>query len=130
MHRHDLRGGLGLERELLEEELEGHHAERVHIGRGGQHGAARLLGREVLRRADELPVDRAMDVARDLLRDTPVEQLGALDAALHGDQEDVVELEVAVDDPRAVRGDERVADLDQELHDAVRQDLGLVGELA
>ena len=43
------------------------------------------------------------------------------------DQEHVVELEVAVDDAGGVRGDQRVADLEQDRDHLVGQDLALVG---
>ena len=91
--------------------------------------AARLLGREVLRRADELAFDRVLDVVSDDLRDAPVEQLDARRHRIFGvvDQEHVVELEVAVDDAGGVRGDQRVADLEQDRDHAVGQDLALVG---
>ena len=43
------------------------------------------------------------------------------------DQEDVVELEVAVDDAGRMGGDQRVADLEQDRDDQIWQQLAFIG---
>jgi len=128
VHRHDLGAGLGLERQLLEEQLVRHHAERVDIGRRRHRGAACLLGREVLRRADQLAVDCVVLVVMDHLRDAPVEELHARRARLVWvvDQEHVVELQVAMDHAGGMRGDEGVADLQEDRDDEVGLQLAVV----
>ena len=96
LHR-DLDRRVAVERRLAGEELVEDDAERVEIGALVDLGAARLLGREVLRRADDRA--RLGHLARAGARDPEV---GHLDAAFAVD-EDVVRLDVAVDDPVPVR---------------------------
>jgi hypothetical protein len=132
VHRHDLGGGLGLERQLLEEQLVRHHAERVHVGLRRDRVAAGLFGGEVLRGAHELSVDRVLHVVAHHLRDAPVEQLHLQRRGILGvvDEEHVVELEIAMHDAGGMGGDQRVADLEQDRDHEVRQQLAGVGASA
>ena len=104
LHR-DLDRRVAVERRLPGEELVEDDAEGVEIGALVDLGAARLLGREVLRGADDRA--RLGHLARPGARDAEV---GDLDAALAVD-EDVVRLDVAVDDPVPVREAQRREDL-------------------
>ena len=83
--------------------LEQHDAGGVQVGRRGHRTAADLLGREVLRRADELAGEREISFA-DALGDAEVGELGG---PVSGD-EDVARLDVAVDDAGAMSGAERL----------------------
>jgi hypothetical protein len=104
LHR-DLDRGLAVERDVSGQELEEHDAGGVQVGRLVDRRAARLLGGEVLRGAD----DRALlgHLARARAGDAEV---GDLDDAL-GVDDDVVRLDVAVHDAVAVRVAERGEDL-------------------
>ena len=104
LHR-DLERRVARERDLPGEHLVEHDADRVEVGGLVDRRAARLLGREVLRGAD----DRADlgHLARAGARDPEV---GHLQPALGAD-EHVVWLDVAVDDPVLVRGRECGEDL-------------------
>ena len=104
LHR-DLDRAVAGERHLAGEQLEEHDPGRVEVGRLVDRRAARLLGREVLRGAD----DRALlgHLARARARDAEVRHL---DDAL-GVDDDVVRLDVAVDDAVAVREAQRGEDL-------------------
>src|SRR5690242_13181320 len=84
------------------------HAERIDVGAPIERLTTRLLGGEVLRRADDHIRARLLDVSRDRAGDTEV-----------GDhrvpvlvEEDVVRLDVAMDDPLAVREGQRSGDVD------------------
>src|SRR6185437_300097 len=96
---------LALERRLAGEELVEHDPERVEIRARVDLAAARLLGREVLRRADDRA--RLGQLARARARDPEVRDL---DSTLAVD-EDVVRLDVAVDDAVPVREAQRREDL-------------------
>ena len=104
LHR-DLDRALAGERDLAGEELEEHDPGRIEVRRLVDRGAARLLGREVLRGAD----DRALlgHLAGSGSRDPEVRHLH--DSL--GVDDDVVRLDVAVDDAVAVRVAERREDL-------------------
>ena len=98
-------GESSLERQPPAQHLVGHHADRVEVGRGGDVGGQRLLGRHVGGRADGHP-GRGLE----LLRRRPVQRLGDpevgdLDVPLLGDQE-VLRLEVAVHDVLLLGGGE------------------------
>ena len=100
LHR-DLDGAVARERHLARQQLEEHDPSRVEIRRLVDRRAARLLRREVLRRAD----DRAFlrHLARAGARDAEV---GDLHDAF-GVDDDVVRLDVAVDHAVSVRVAER-----------------------
>ena len=104
LHR-DLDRAVAGERHLAGEQLEEDDARRVEVGGLVDRRAARLLGGEVLRGAD----DRALlrHLARAGAGDAEVRDL---DDAL-GVDDDVVRLDVAVDDAVAVRVAERGEDL-------------------
>ena len=110
LHRHrDL--VLALERDLAGEHLVEHDAERVEVGLAGDGRAQRLLGRDVVGRAEHaavggqpLLVERAGDP-----------EVGDLGRALLVDQH-VLGLDVAVDDVAGVGGAERPRDLDRVGH--------------
>ena len=99
---------LALERHVAGEHLEEHDAQRVEVGLAGDGAAERLLGRDVVGRAEHaavggqaLLVQRAGDPeVRDLRRALLVD-------------EHVLRLDVAVDDLALVRGAERARDLDR-----------------
>ena len=107
LHRHgDL--VLAVERHVAGEHLEEHDAQRVEVGLRPDRVAERLLGRDVVRRAEHpavgrqpLLVERAGDP-----------EVGDLGRALHVD-EDVLRLDVAVHDVARVRCAERPRDLDR-----------------
>jgi hypothetical protein len=107
LHRHrDL--VLAVERDVAGEHLEQHDAERVDVRLAVDVVAERLLGRDVVGRAEHaavggqaLVVERAGDA-----------EVGDLGRALLVDQ-DVLGLDVAVDDAARVRGAERARDLDR-----------------
>ena len=101
----DLDRRVARERDVAGEHLVQHDAQRVEIRAGVDGGAAGLFGREVLRRADDRPGLGHLRRAR--ARDPEV---GHLQAAVRADH-DVVRLDVAVDDPVAVREGERAQDL-------------------
>ena len=107
LHRHgDL--VLALERDVAGEHLEEHDPERVEVGLAGDGPPERLLGRDVVRRAEHAAVGgQALLVQR--ARDPEV---GDLRRALLVD-EDVLRLDVAVDDLALVGGAERAGDLDR-----------------
>ena len=104
LHR-DLDRRVAGERHLPGQHLVEHDPERVEIRARIDRRAARLLGREVLRGAD----DRAGlgHLRRARARDAEVRHLQPAVAA----DDDVVRLDVAVDDPVAVRERERAEDL-------------------
>ena len=83
---------VALERHAAREHLVEHHAERVDVGLRPDAATARLLGREVLRGAD----DRA-DLGHLRVAGVGDAEVGDLDAAVVAD-EHVVRLDVAVDD--------------------------------
>jgi hypothetical protein len=94
---------------LTDQHLVEDHAQRVEIrGRRDRAVAARLLRRHVVRRAEHEPgrgqPELGLEPGR--ARDPEVEQLDQLAAAL-AHEEHVVGLEIAMDDPGAVRGIER-----------------------
>ena len=101
----DLDRCVARERDVAGEHLVQHDAERVEIGARIDGGAAGLLGREVLRRADDR--SRLGHLRRTRARDPEV---GHLEAAVGAD-DDVVRLDVAVHDPVAVRERECAQDL-------------------
>ncbi len=107
LHRHgDL--VLALERDLAGEHLEQHDAQRVEVGLAGDLVAERLLGGDVVGRAQHAAVGRqALLVER--AGDAEVRHLRA---ALRVDQ-DVLGLDVAVDDVALMRDAERARDLDR-----------------
>ena len=99
---------VGLERDLAGEHLVEDDPERVDVGLRGDLVAERLLGRDVVGRAEHaagggqaLRLERAGDA-----------EVGDLGAALVVDQ-DVLRLDVAVDEAVLVRALERPADLDR-----------------
>ena len=99
---------LALERDLAGEHLVEHDAQRVEVRLAGDRLAERLLGRDVVGRAEHAPVggqpllvERAGDP-----------EVGDLGRALLVDQ-DVLGLDVAVDDVAGVGGAERAGDLDR-----------------
>ena len=104
LHR-DLERRVARERHLPGQHLVEHDADRVEVGGLVDRRAARLLGREVLRGAD----DRADlgHLARARAGDA---EIGHLQPALRAD-EHVVRLDVAVDDPVLVRETDRRQDL-------------------
>ncbi len=104
LHR-DLDGRVAAERGRAGQQLVQHDAERVEVGALVDVRPARLLGREVLRGAD----DRADlgHLARTGARDAEVRHLHAALAV----DEHVVRLDVAMDDPVAVREAQRREDL-------------------
>ena len=85
--------------------------ERVEVGLAGDVVAERLLGRDVVGRAEHAPVGgQALLVER-----AGDPEVGDLGRALLVDQ-DVLGLDVAVDDVARVRGAERARDLDRVGH--------------
>ena len=124
MEREDLRAIRVVERQLLREHLVEHHADGVEV-RAGTGGLARgLLGRHVLRRAEDRAVarDELLAVARRGmawldLRDAEIEHLHEVGVRVLLDEHDVVGLEVAMDDAGVVRLLERDRDL---AHDVER----------
>ena len=90
------------------EHLVEHDAERVEVGLAGDRLAERLLGRDVVGRAEHAPGDR-QPLLGERARDAEVGDLGAAFLA----DEDVLRLDVAVDDHALVRGAERARDLDR-----------------
>ncbi len=87
--------------------------------------AGRLLGRHVLRRAEQRGLLRLDGLRAADLGDAEVEDLRDIDDAvldLLRHEEDVLRLEVAVDDAFAVRGGERAADLAEDRHHAVERE--------
>ena len=84
-----------------------HHAEGVLVARRPDL-AVDLLGREVLRRSQDLSLARQI-VGRRRLRNAEVEDLH-LAAGLRLGEEDVPRLEVAMNDPDPVAGAQRGAD--------------------
>ena len=86
--------------------------------------ADRLLGRHVLRCAEQRRFLRLDGLRAAQLRDPEIEDLGHLDRVagdLGLDQEDVLRLEVAVDDAGPVRGAERRADAADDREDLVER---------
>ena len=107
LHRHgDL--VLAAERDVPDEHLVEDDAERVDVGLAVDLVAERLLGRDVVRRAEDAAVGRQAL----LLERAGDPEVGDLRRALLVD-EDVLGLDVAVDDPARVRGAERAGDLDR-----------------
>ena len=104
---HQRERALSVERGLAGEELVREDGERVAVGRGGGRLALGLLGRHVDRRPDDHPRRGEAGRALQHLRDAEV---GEGEAVVPADQ-DVRRLDVAVEDPRLVRGVERVAQL-------------------
>ena len=99
-HARDRRRHLGVaaEREVTDEHLVEQEPDGVHVGAGVARAPLDLLGREVARGADDGAGPREVARAR-RLRDAEV---GDLDRTF-GRDEDVRGLDVAVDDPVAVR---------------------------
>jgi hypothetical protein len=104
LHR-DLDRGLAVERHRPGEQLVQEDADRVEVGGLVDRGAARLLGREVLRGADDRARLRHLARAR-----AARSEVGHLHATVAVDDH-VVRLDVAVDDPGTVREAERLQDL-------------------
>ena len=112
----ELWDGLAGERQPARGDLVGHHAERVNVGAAVDLAVLALLRSHVLGRPDDhagggaggaLPVGELGDAEVDQLHEVP------LVAAL--DEEDILGLEVAVDDPAVVGGPQRVGQLEQDL---------------
>ncbi len=111
---------LARERHLGGQQLVEDDAERVHVGRGRDRLTARLLGREVVARAEHraglrhalLDVERARDP-----------EVGHLRLAVAVEQ-DVLRLHVAMYEPMLVREGERVGDRQRELDARVAPEAG------
>ena len=101
--------GVAVERHRPGEHLVEDDADRVDVGLRADRVALRLLGREVLRGAQDRP--RLRHVRRARPGDAEV---GDLRAVL-GVDDDVVRLEVAVDDPALVREARGAQDLDRQV---------------
>src|SRR6266545_1857763 len=101
----DLDGRVAAEGHLPSQHLVEDDPDRVEVGRSGHGGTPRLLRREVLRRPHDRAGFRHLGGARP--RDPEVRHLEPLAA-----DEDVVGLDVAVDDPVAVREAKRIEDLE------------------
>ena len=103
------------ERHVAGQELEQDAAERIDVALGPDALAARLLGRDVVRRSHHCARlgDAALDVERP--RDPEVGHLRAAVAV----QEDVLRLHVAVDDAALVREREPARDRQPEVDDLV-----------
>ncbi len=115
-----------VERHLTGEQLVEDDAERVHVCRRGNGPATRLLGREVVARAE----DRAR------LRDAVLDVERACDAKVRNlrvavaRQQNVLRLHVAMHEPVLVRVRETVGDFERELDRAPhRQRSGSVEQL-
>ena len=100
-------GRLAGEGDLSGEHLVEHDAERVEVGLPGHGLAERLLGRDVVGRAEHAPGDRQA-LLGERAGDAEVGDLGAAFLA----DEDVLRLDVAVHDHPFVRGAERARELD------------------
>ena len=99
---------LAVEGDVPDEHLVEHDAERVDVGLPVDVVAERLLGRDVVRRAEHAAVGGQPL----LLQRAGDAEVGDLGGALLVD-EDVLRLDVAVDDAARVRGAERAGDLDR-----------------
>ena len=113
---HDLWNRRALERGLAGQHLVDDRAEREHVGALVDGGVltGRLLGRHVLRRAEQRALLRLHGLRAADLGDAEIEDLRDLDrvaVVLGGDQEDVLRLEIAVHDAGPVGRRERRADL-------------------
>ena len=99
------------ERDVAREQLPEHDAERVDVCRRRDRLAARLLGREVLARAEHRTGLRHAVIDVERARDAEVRHLDLALAA----EKDVLRLHVTVHEPLAVREGEPVGDRDREL---------------
>ena len=104
--------GVGVERPVSREALEGHDAQRVDVGRRGRGGATGLLGGEVLRRAHHL----AGGGQAEAVGGAGDPEVGDLDPPARGDQQ-VGRLDVAVHDAGVVCGADRVGGLRHQVAD-------------
>jgi hypothetical protein len=102
----ELDGRVPGERRAAGEHLVEHDADAVHVGGGGAHAGARLLGRHVARRAD----DRGRPPVAAALGQPRHPEVRDLDPAVGRDQ-DVGRLDVAVDQPAGVRRRQRLREL-------------------
>ena len=108
---------IGGERNPACQHLEDHDGERVGVRAGVERVGARLLGRHVDGRADDGVRDRepiGLGIGRHQLGDTEVQHLRG-DPARALLQHDVIRLDVAMDEPRQMRGVEGVGDLSEDV---------------
>jgi hypothetical protein len=99
------------ERNLAGQRLIQHDAERIEVRLAADGVPERLLGGDVVGRAEHAPADRQAG----LVAAAGDPEVGDLGSRL-GVEQDVLRLDVAVDDPVRVGGVQRARDLDRERH--------------
>ncbi len=111
--------GVAVERHLAGEHLVEDDAEGVDVGAGVDALPRRLLGRHVVRRAEDHPRPGELGVRAADLGDAEVEDLHEAVVAPATDEEDVVGLQIAVDDAAPVRGGQGRGDLGRDVEHLV-----------
>ncbi len=100
-------------------------AQRVEVRTRGRLAAAGLLGRDVVGRAEQRAGRGQLDVAA--VEGARQAEVGQVRDALLVEQ-DVLRLDVAVDDPRGVRGGQRARDPDADQRHPLRRQRALLGD--